>query len=479
MTQNPNTLLMLGLFAVVMVGVALVYLWMKRVKNAGAQASHKQVISRDQHPVSRRYMSQNALKVVHRLNEYGYDAYLVGGCVRDIYLDIDPKDFDVATNASPEEVRRIFRNARLIGRRFKLVHVLFGREVIEVATFRANHDGKLSKDKSQQSSSGRILRDNVYGTIEDDAVRRDFTVNALYYDARDFSVLDFCGGVDDLRTGTLRLIGDPITRYKEDPVRMLRAIRFAAKLDFTIEPKTEQPIFKLAKLLRDIPPARLFDEALKMLQSGHGLETYQLLRHYHLFQELFPATHYALSVNEHYANTLIEESLKSTDARIRRDRPVTPAFLFAALLWPPMIIEAQRLQQQMPPVPARNQAASNIIAQQCRHTAIPKRFSMMVRDVWDLQLKLERRTPKTILATLGHPKFRAAYDFLLLRELAGEKLGGAGAWWTKIQECDEHEREQMIFALTQKKPDVSGEKKPANKRRRRRPNHRRKSADHE
>lgn len=442
--------------------------------------SDKQIIARDHHPVSRRHISENALKVVNRLNSHGYEAYLVGGCVRDLYLDLHPKDFDVATNATPEQVRNLFRNSRLIGRRFKLVHVLFGREMIEVATFRANHDAhsgkapgkKGSKDKSHHSESGRILRDNVYGTIEDDAARRDFTVNALYYDIRDFSVVDFCNGVEDIENRTLRMIGDPKTRYKEDPVRILRAIRFAAKLDFDMAPETEAPVRELSGLLRDVPSARLFDEVLKLLQSGQGVKTFKLLREYDVFGTLFPATEHclqdSLQAGDETAERLILQSLRSTDKRIAKDRPVTPAFLFAALLWSPMRRLALDFHNQgMPPVPAMQQAAMTVLDNQVAHTAIPKRFSIMVREIWDLQGRLERRQPRSIESLLENPRFRAAYDFLLLREQSGEQLDGAGLWWTDIQEANDNNRQEMIRDLRNTPKDKGGHKPPSNNRRRR------------
>ncbi|WP_257284149.1 polynucleotide adenylyltransferase PcnB [Endozoicomonas sp. SESOKO1] len=463
--------------AVLVLGGTLIF-WLMRNRNQSKRHRpsvnikrdpQKTIIPRDKHPVSRRYINDNALKVINRLNGQGYEAYLVGGCIRDLYLDLHPKDFDVATNASPEEVRRLFRNSRLIGRRFKLVHVLFGREMIEVATFRASHEQQHhGREKSRHSESGRILRDNVYGSMEDDAMRRDFTVNALYYDGRDFSVVDFCNGVDDIRTGTLRLIGDPVTRYHEDPVRMLRAIRFAAKLNFTMAPETEQPIRELGHLLRDIPAARMFDEVLKLLQSGQGVRTFELLREYQLFGPLFPATEHCLQEQQemdNHAFSLIIESLKSTDRRVRQGRPVTPAFLFAALLWAPMRRMARAFMDQgMPPVPAFQQASMTVITNQCNHTAIPRRFSMMVRDIWDLQIRLERRQPRLIEGLLEHPKFRAAYDFLVLREQSGENLASAGQWWTEIQELDEHGRHAMIKSLT----SHGGQKKQGNTRRRRR-----------
>ena len=435
---------------------------------------HRRSIPRDDHPVSRRHISDNALKVVNRLNAQGFEAYLVGGCVRDLYLDLHPKDFDVATNATPEQVRNLFRNSRLIGRRFKLVHVLFGREMIEVATFRANYATHHGKDKSHHSESGRILRDNVYGTIEDDAIRRDFTVNALYYDSRDFSVVDFCNGVNDLDNKTLRLIGDPETRYQEDPVRILRAIRFAAKLNFELAPETEAPIRQLSYLLRDVPSPRLFDEVLKLLQSGQGVKTFRLLREYQVFETLFPATAHCLqkhSLQDHDEITerLIIQALDSTDKRVSRNRPVTPAFLFAALLWSPMRRLAQDFMDQgMPPVPALQQAAMTALDNQVTHTAIPKRFSIMVREIWDLQGRLERRQPRAIESLLEHPRFRAAYDFLLLREQAGESLNGVGKWWTDIQEMNDEGHQSMIRDLRNPHKNHTGNNPGANNKRKRR-----------
>lgn len=441
------------------------------VHGGNSHPEGRQTLSRDHHPVSRREISDNALKVLHRLTSNGYDAYLVGGCIRDIYFDLHPKDFDVATNATPEQVRRLFRNSRVIGRRFKLVHVLFGREMIEVATFRASHDDmprsdRHRKDKSHHSGSGRILRDNVYGTMEEDALRRDFTVNALYYDARDFSVVDFCGGVQDIQDQVLRLIGDPVRRYHEDPVRMLRAIRFKAKLDFDIDPETANPIYELGHLLRDIPSARMFDEVLKLLQSGKGVKTFDLLYDYGLLQHLFPATYACVEADDEFCGDLIISALRSTDKRIAKDRPVTPAFLFAALLWGPMLRQYQDLLNQgVPPVPAMQQAAMVVIENQCAHTAIPKRFSMVVRDIWDLQYRLERRQPKHIDTLTAHPKFRAAYDFLVLREEAGEQLNGAGKWWTDLQDSPEKNRGDMIRSLKNSSGNGNGRKR----RRRRQP----------
>ncbi len=410
-------------------------------------------IPRDQHNVSRSVISEPAKKVLHRLNKSGYEAYLVGGGVRDILLGNRPKDFDIATNATPEEVHALFRNSRLIGRRFRIVHVVFGREIIEVTTFRGNasaEDGD-GDDERKTNEHGLLLRDNVYGTQEEDALRRDFTVNALYYCIRDFTVIDFANGIDDLRNRQIRLIGDPETRYREDPVRMLRAIRFAAKLDFEIEPETEAPIRELAPLLHHIPPARLFDEVLKLFSAGYGEKTYDLLRQYNLLAPLFPETVRALEAGE--PDTLIRQALRNTDARIAQGKSVTPYFLFAAMLWPALQAEWRRRQDNGDPVqPALHGAIGKVIGRQVQATAIPKRFSGPMREIWELQLRLPRRQGKRAYSTMAHPRFRAAYDFLLIREAAGELEPGLGQWWTEFQQRDERGQERMLSELTSDGP---------------------------
>ncbi len=414
---------------------------------------HRREIPRDQHNVSRSVISEPAKKVLHRLNKSGYEAYLVGGGVRDILLGNRPKDFDIATNATPEEVHALFRNSRLIGRRFRIVHVVFGREIIEVTTFRGNasaEDGD-GDDERKTNEHGLLLRDNVYGTQEEDALRRDFTVNALYYCIRDFTVIDFANGIDDLRNRQIRLIGDPETRYREDPVRMLRAIRFAAKLDFEIEPETEAPIRELAPLLHHIPPARLFDEVLKLFCAGYGEKTYDLLRQYNLLAPLFPETVCALEAGE--PDTLIRQALRNTDARIAQGKSVTPYFLFAAMLWPALQAEWRRRQDNGDPVqPALHGAIGKVIGRQVQATAIPKRFSGPMREIWELQLRLPRRQGKRAYSTMAHPRFRAAYDFLLIREAAGELEPGLGQWWTEFQQRDERGQERMLSELTSDGP---------------------------
>ncbi|WP_129138247.1 polynucleotide adenylyltransferase PcnB [Modicisalibacter coralii] len=436
------------------------------------------IIPREEHDISRQLFSDSALKVLYRLHNAGYEAYLVGGCLRDALLGQTPKDFDVATNATPEELRDLFRNSRIIGRRFRIVHVRFGREIIEVTTFRGRHTDDHGEHVSQQSEAGLLLRDNVWGNVEEDALRRDFTVNALYYNIADFSLHDWAGGLDDLEHRTLRLIGDPQVRYREDPVRMLRAIRFAAKLDFTLAPATEAPIRELAPLLLQIPPARLFEEVLKLFMSGQAVATYHLLRDYGLFAMLFPEADETLDELD-WAEPLIIQALANTDDRVRRERPVTPAFLFGALLWPGVQQRVQRLQAEgMPPIPAQQTAAQQAIARQLQHTSIPKRFSLPMRDIWDLQQRLPRRRGKRAYQTLEHPRFRAAYDFLLLREAAGEVKPGLGDWWTAFQEGDEHDQRRLLGKVD---ADPAGTAAPRKRRprKRRRNNTRPDSGNHD
>ena len=424
------------------------------VTHAGSIQNNSEpaVIPRSEHPISRVNISPNALKVLYRLKDAGYQAHLVGGGVRDLLLGREPKDFDVATDAHPEEIRGLFRNCRLIGRRFRLAHVLFGREVIEVATFRALQ-AVDAEDTSRRhvDDDGRIVRDNVYGLIEEDAFRRDFTVNALYYNIADYSVIDYTAGMQDIRSGTLRLIGDAVIRYREDPVRMLRAVRFATKLGFRFHQDTEAPLQELAPLLGDIPPARLFDEMLKLFMGGYALANFEVLRHYNLFRQLFPLTEQALThEEEHFPLTLISHGMHNTDKRIEQDKPVTPAFLFAIFLWQPVRERARQLEAEgQHPAQAMQHASSQIIAEQAAVMATPRRFSLPMREIWMLQLRLERKGGRRSLRVLSHPRFRAAYDFLLLRCAAGEVPEELGEWWTDFQELHPEQREK---AATKTRP---------------------------
>lgn len=425
--------------------------------------STPRVVPRDQHNVSRKNISSAALKVIKQLNEANYAAYLVGGSVRDLLLDGHPKDFDVATNATPEEIRRLFRGARIVGRRFQIVHVRIGREIIEVTTFRGHHDEEAPH--AARSEDGMLLRDNVYGTLETDAMRRDFTVNALYYDPKDFSVIDYCGGLKDLEKRKLRMIGDPTTRYKEDPVRMLRALRFAGKLGFDIDSGTAKPIRQLGNLLLNVSEARLFEEVLKLFLNGSATATFGLMREYNLLQHLFPGTDDALNSGAPYAKELVDLCMTNTDKRIRSDKTVTPAFIYAALLWPALQQRYQAISNNMTPAQAWNQAAQDVISQQLTRTSIPKRFLIPMREIWDLQQRLPNRLGMRALRLLDHPRFRAAYDFLLMREDAGEPLEGLGSWWAHYQGADDEEREKMVKNLGRQ----NAGNKPRRRRRSRKP----------
>ena len=416
------------------------------------------IIPRDQHGISRKHISDAALKVMGTLHRAGYDGFLVGGGVRDLLLGGRPKDFDIATDATPEQVNRLFRNSRIIGRRFKIVHVRFGREVIEVTTFRGTHQqteestrGRRPKNQqSARSQNGMLLRDNVFGTVEEDAIRRDLTINALYYTTADFAIYDYTDGMRDLEDKIIRVIGDPETRYREDPVRMLRVVRFAAKLGFDIEAETAEPIYDLATSLTDIPAARMFDEVLKLFMSGKGVNVYELMQEFGLFEPLFPQIQPCLE-QEHF-HTLVMQALKNTDTRIRQGKPVTPAFIYAALLWPAVTLRQQQLLKEgVPAVPAMHQAAQEVVSLQQQSTSIPKRFGMPMREIWEMQLRLPKRGGRKAEQMMENRRFRAAYDFLLLREQAGEETDGLGKWWTDYQNRSPDQRVAMTENLQDKR----------------------------
>ena len=412
------------------------------------------IIPRDQHTISRRDISDNALKVLHRLNKSGFEAYLVGGGVRDLLLGKKPKDFDITTNATPEQMRKLFRNCRLVGRRFRLAHVMFGPEVIEVATFRGHHEQENPADRntSQQGQNGMLIRDNTFGSIEDDAQRRDLTINSLYYSAADFTVRDYVNGLSDLQQGIIRLIGHPETRYREDPVRMLRVIRFSAKLGMQIAPETAEPIPELAGLLKNIPPARLFEETLKLLQSGYGEQTYPLLRQYHLFEPLFPLIQqYFTESGDSPMEKILVQVLKNTDYRLHNEQRVNPAFLFSVMYWYPLQEKAQQIAQEsgLPFFEAFSLAMNDTLDEACRAIAIPKRFTTMVRDIWTLQLRISRRHGKRAWKLMEHPKFRAAYDLLVLRAQveSSAELVRLSDWWTAFQAKNAQEQAAMLHEL--------------------------------
>ena len=429
------------------------------------------VLDRSEHNISRKELSDNALKVLYRLNKGGYDAYLVGGGVRDILLGEHPKDFDIATNATPEQIKRLFRNCRLIGRRFRLAHIVFGRDIIEVATFRGHHgDGEQKKEKnhSKQSEDGMLLRDNIYGTIDEDAERRDFTINALYYSVKDFKVYDFADGIRDIENKVIRLIGDPETRYREDPVRMLRAIRFATKLDMIIEENTAKPIKELAPLMANIPAARLFEEYLKLFLGGKSKENFYQLHQYKLLEYFFP--HINQQINEDKnsnAAKFVDQVLTNTDLRINQDKRVTPAFLLAAVVWYKLEESINNLitNSSMPYQDAFFAAMNEISAEQQRCIAIPKRFQLPMRDIWFLQQKLMHREGNKAFKVLEHPRFRAGYDFLLIRgQIEGGELLELANWWTHFQDASQDTKEQMVKGFKSSRPN-----RRRNTRKRRKP----------
>ncbi len=436
-------------------------------KNAIASSTkktgkHKTIIlSRGEHGISRNNIDKHALKVLYRLHNAGFHACLVGGAVRDLLLGMKPKDFDVATDATPEQVNKLFRNCRIIGRRFRLAHVHFGRLIIEVATYRADHETSQS---GLLDESGRIVRDNVYGELADDVWRRDFTANALYYDISDFTVIDFVGGFEDIKKQRLHLIGDAETRYREDPVRMLRAIRFAAKLGFYIDKASEVPIHTLGHLLQDIPAARLYEEVLKLFHSGHAVRSFELLQEFDLLQYLFPEADRSIKQHDDIKNMLMI-AMKNTDDRIKNDMRVTPAFLFAALLWQPVNSKVKEyIDKGMPYSVAIQKVATRVLSQQSKSVSIPKRFTSTMRDIWGLQTRFHYRSGKRAMSVLEHAKFRAGYDFLCIRAQAKHRseysdLENDCQWWTDIQKQSAEAQKNALFSTGKKSKSSKSRKR--------------------
>lgn len=444
-------------------------------KNAGKQkGKHKGkyagkekavILSRGEHGISRSNIDKHALKVLYRLHKSGFHACLVGGAVRDLLLGIEPKDFDIATDATPEQVNKLFRNCRIIGRRFRLAHVHFGRLIIEVATFRADHE---SSQLGVLDESGRIVRDNVYGGLADDVWRRDFTANALYYDISDFSVIDFVSGFEDIKKRRLHLIGDAETRYREDPVRMLRAIRFSAKLGFHIDKASEVPIHTLGHLLQDIPAARLYEEVLKLFHSGHAVQSFELLQEFDMLQYLFPEATASIDQNPGVKDMLMI-AMKNTDDRIKNDQRVTPAFLFAALLWHPVNSKVKDyMDKGMPYSVAIQKTATRVLSQQSQSVSIPKRFTSTMRDIWGLQTRFHYRAGKRAQSVLEHEKFRAGYDFLCIRAQSKEvseqgdllaDLDKDCQWWTEIQKQPAEAQKKALFSTAKKKSSKPGKRR--------------------
>ncbi|WP_043114673.1 polynucleotide adenylyltransferase PcnB [Solimonas soli] len=430
--------------------------WLKTLFPRNKKIPAPKRVPRAEHPISRSQLPSGTLKVLYGLKDAGFEAYVVGGGVRDLLAGMEPKDFDIATNARPEEVRQIFRSCRLVGRRFVIAHVRFGDEISEVTTFR----GPIT-DSHERDETGRILADNEYGTLETDAFRRDFTVNALYYDIRDFSIVDFAGGLDDIKAGVIRLIGDPELRYREDPVRMLRAVRIANKLKFHIEKSTAAPIRKLAPLLREIPPARLFDEVVKLLQCRDGVANLQGLREYGLLAHLLPHTDMAMAKPQ--SRDFVERALANTAERIVAEQTVSPAFLYAALLWPAVQARTQQLCKgdSAQVNVAIAEASEEVLAKAQQHIVIPKRFSVPMREIWALQPRFDMRRGGRAQRLLTHPRFRAAYDFLLLRAASGEAPQELADWWTQAQTGS------GLPPVTATESNADGEGAPRKRRRRR------------
>jgi poly(A) polymerase len=431
---------------------------LQRVFNPGKKKTGKkpadnphqnaQIIPRRIHGIDRKLLSSAALKTTEGLQKAGFEAYVVGGAVRDLLLNRAPKDFDVATNATPEEVNRVFRRSRIIGRRFRLVHVMFGSETIEVSTFRGSH--LAESDHAKTAESGRILRDNVFGNQEEDALRRDFTANALYYDPATEDVLDFHNGVADIKAGVLRIIGDPETRYREDPVRMLRAVRLSAKLGLKLDKTTAAPIPKMADFLKDVPESRLFDEMLKLFLSGHAMESASELRRHGLHHGLLPLLD--VVVEQPVGERFINLALKNTDERVLAEKPVSPGFLFATLLWHEVLTAWNRIQGQGErPIPALHLAMTEVCDIQAEKLAIHKRYSTTMREIWGMQSRFEQRGGKRPYSLIEHPRFRAAYDFLLLRCESGEVPAELGQWWTDFAHASGETRAAMLLPDTQPK----------------------------
>ena len=419
---------------------------LRRVFRRGsASRDTLETIPADRHGIRREQVSSGAIRICESLQKEGFRAYVVGGAVRDLIAGIEPKDYDIATDATPEQVRSLFRRSRVIGRRFQIVHVMQGPETYEVSTFRAAHNEDTLKDEH-----GRVLRDNVWGSMEEDAARRDFTVNALYYDPVREEVLDYHRGVEDLLKKTLRMIGDPRVRYREDPVRMLRAVRLAAKLDLRLDPKVEAPIPEMAELIENVPAARLFDEMLKLLFSGHAVECIRRLREDGLHHGLLPLLDVILE--QPLGEKFVMLSLANTDERVRADKPVSPGFLFATLLWHEVLADWEnRKKAGELPMPSMYAAMDAVLDQQAEKLAITRRIAGDIKEIWALQPRFDKRSGRAPLRLLGQPRFRAAWDFLVLRAQSGEIAGEFADWWREFQDASDARREEMLLPDTAKK----------------------------
>ena len=426
--------------------------FIRRVLRLGS-GSGPRTVPKEQHGIGREAISQGSRKVCEVLHSHSHEAYVVGGAVRDLLLGLRPKDFDVATDAYPEDVHKIFRRSRLIGRRFKLVHVMFGEETVEVSTFR-------SRTATETDEHGRVLRDNIYGTREDDAIRRDFTINALYYDPASETILDYHNGLRDLQRKSVRIVGDARARYREDPLRMLRAVRFAAKAGFSIDERTRKPIRELAHLLENVPPSRVYEEMQKLLLSGHAATGLRQLRSEGLHHGLLPLLD--VIFEQPMGERFVRLALEQTDARVRSGKSVSPAFLFAALLWHEVLAAWKKAEQRgLRPIPALFEAMDTVLEIQTEKLAIPRRFTAVMKEIWALQPRFEQRSGRRPFALLAHERFRAGFDFLVLRSASGEAPEELSQWWEKFQQSGEAERQAMLMA------PLPGEQTRRRRRRRR------------
>jgi poly(A) polymerase len=415
----------------------LIKKFIRRVLRFGS-GSEPRTVPKAQHGIGREAISQASRKVCEVLHSHGHEAYVVGGAVRDLLLGLRPKDFDVATNAYPEEVHKVFRRSRLIGKRFKLVHVMFGEETVEVSTFRA-------RTATETDEHGRVLRDNIYGTREDDAIRRDFTINALYYDPASETLLDYHNGLRDLQRKSVRIIGDARARYREDPLRMLRAVRFAAKAGFSIDERTRKPIRELAHLLGNVPPSRVYEEMQKLLLSGHAATGLRELRSEGLHPGLLPLLD--VIFEQPMGERFVGLALEQTDSRVRSGKSVSPAFLFAALLWHEVLAAWKKSEQRgLKPIPALFEAMDTVLDIQSDKLAIPRRFTTVMKEIWALQPRFEQRSGRRPFGLLAHERFRAGFDFLVLRSASGEAPEELSQWWEKFQQAGEAERQAMLMA---------------------------------
>jgi len=451
----------------------------KFTRTRAKEQARAQLIPKEQHRIQKQQIHPNAILVLEHLQKNGYQAYLVGGAIRDLLTGIIPKDFDIATNATPEEIQAIFKNSRIIGRRFRLVHVYFGRNIIEVSTFRGEHKSpsipksrhSLKKNnRSLISENGQLLRDNVYGSMEEDAFRRDFTINALYYSIQDEMIYDLVDGLNDIRTGCIRLLGDPVQRYQEDPVRMLRALRFSAKLKFPMESSTERAISTCAQAILEVSNARLFDELIKIFHDIEALKIIQAMKTHGLLQCIFPRYEENLKLYP-WSKVLFIKAIENTVERIKQNKPVTIAYIYSVLLWPEFVKQTHLKTTSRIHYPHLGEQALAVIKEQSKITAISKQYAFIIKDIWEYQFRLNQRSPKKAFWLLQQRRFRAAFDFLLLRENSGEIEPGLGEWWQHFQFANEQEQIAILNKLPENQNPTQKRRKSYHKKRKKSKTH--------